>query len=83
MTKETDNLVLEHLRALRADMTAMSRKIDELRGDMNSRFATLSQRLDHMDGRLQASQYVLTATLGSILSDHEDLKARVGALEPS
>ncbi|BBE73340.1 hypothetical protein [Oharaeibacter diazotrophicus] len=71
---EGENLVLEHLKAIRKEMA-------EFRQDVNARFAILSQRLDHMEKRSEASQYVLTATLGSMLADSEDLKARLAALE--
>lgn len=81
MTKDTDNLVLEHLKAIRREMSDFRSEVDRRFNEVDRRFAIVSQRLDHMEKRLEASQYILTATLGSMLSDNEDLKARVAALE--
>jgi hypothetical protein len=81
MSNETDNLVLEHLRAIRKEVTDLRANMDRRFDEVDRRFAIVSQRLDHMEKRMEASQYVLTATLGSLLSDNEDVKARLAALE--
>jgi hypothetical protein len=81
MSNETDNLVLEHLRAIRKEVTDLRANMDRRFDEVDRRFVIVSQRLDHMEKRMEASHYVLTATLGSLLSDNEDVKARLAALE--
>ena len=81
MSKETDNLVLEHLKAIRKQMADFESKVDRRFDEIDRRFAIVSQRLDHMEKRTEASQYILTSTLGSLLADNEDVKARLAALE--
>ena len=81
MSKETDNLVLEQLRLMRKELAGFRSEMGEFRTEVAQRFAIVSQRLDHMEKRTEASQYILTSTLGSLLADNEDVKARLAALE--
>jgi hypothetical protein len=81
MTDETENLVLKHLKAMRKELADFRSEMGEFRSEVGQRFAIVSQRLDHMEKRTEASQYILTATLGSMLADSEDVKARLAALE--
>lgn len=74
MTRETENLILEHLRMMREE-------IADFRKDVDRRFATQSQRLDQMQMKIDASQYILTSTITSVLADYADMKDRVAALE--
>ncbi len=78
---DAENLVLEHLKAIRKQIVDLEAKVDRRFDEVDKRFAIVSQRLDHMERRLEASQYILTATLGSMLADNEDIKARMAALE--
>ncbi len=72
---DAENLVLEHLKAIRKQIVDLEAKVDRRFDEVDKRFAIVSQRLDHMERPLEASQYILTATLGSMLSDNEDIKA--------
>jgi hypothetical protein len=52
MTDETQNLVLEHLRAIRADMSDLKEGIHNLQVRMTSieeNMGTMNRRLDYID----------------------------------
>jgi predicted nuclease with TOPRIM domain len=63
MSDTPENIVLEHLRLLRAGMGQMIGKIDELKADMievkerlgfiESQYASLSRRVDRMAGDVE------------------------------
>jgi hypothetical protein len=74
MTDETTNLMLEQFRILRAE-------IEGVRSEIRQGFATLSQRLDHLETEVRGVNYVATVSIGSVLAQLEDLKARVKRLE--
>ena len=81
MTDETDNLVLELLRGMRADIGAF-------RSDMEKRFATvetrlsgIEERLDGIDLQLEGWRYVFVATTGLLATDLKDHDTRIAALE--
>jgi archaellum component FlaC len=81
MSSEPDNLVLAHLRELRAEMSAVEQRT-------NKRFDALEQHMDKMDG---AFAKVFRSFVGHrsmverTVADHEedisDLKVRVRRLE--
>jgi predicted nucleic acid-binding Zn-ribbon protein len=55
MTNGTDNLVLEHLRAIRAGQDAMREDIREIKtrlGILEQQYASLSSRIDRIEMRL-------------------------------
>jgi len=74
MTDETTNLMLEQFRILRAE-------IDGVRNEMRQGFTTLTQRLDHLKTEVRGVNCVATVSIGSVLADLNDLKARVKRLE--
>lgn len=74
MADEPINLVLEHLRQMRAQIAALEDKMD--RG-----FTSLSQRLDTLQTEVRGVNYVATVSIGAVLSELSDLKARVARLE--
>ena len=45
MTENTDNLVLEHLRALRNDVTALTRRVEDGFAQVNIRLSAVEQQL--------------------------------------
>ena len=56
MTNETDNLVLEHLRAIRETMDRMSDDVRDLKvrvTGVETGVATLNNRMDRMEVRLE------------------------------
>ena len=81
MADETENLVLEHLQAMRADNTAMRAGQDTLRREMQDGFARVSQRIDCLATELRGLSYIVSTAVGAVLADMEDLKARVSTLE--
>jgi predicted nuclease with TOPRIM domain len=55
MAPETENLVLEHLRHMRAAMDVMRDDIREIKtrlGIIEQQYASLSNRIDRIEGRL-------------------------------
>lgn len=55
MTTETENLLLEHLRHMRAAMDVMRDDIREIKtrlGILEQQYASLSNRIDRIEGRL-------------------------------
>ena len=53
---EADNLVLEHLRYIRARVDVLSEDMREVKdrlGALEERYAGLSRRLDRLDGRVE------------------------------
>jgi len=74
MAEETENLVLEHLRAMRATQ-------DDVRSEMRDGFARVSRRIDRLGTAMRGLSYIVGTAAGAVLADMEDLKTRVGALE--
>ena len=81
MTAETENLVIELLRGMRAEIAAF-------RADTEKRFTAIDGRLDGIDARLDAIEtqmegwrYVFVATTGSLVTDMKGHDARIAALE--
>ena len=74
MDDETENLVLEHLRAMRSDNATMRR-------EMQDGFARMSQRIDRLETEVHGLSYIVSTAVGAVLADTEDLKTRVGVLE--
>jgi polyhydroxyalkanoate synthesis regulator phasin len=70
MTDEVSNLILEQLRLMRADMAAIR---DELKA--------LTERIDTLETEVRGLNYIVTVTIGSLMSEVKDLKSRVSALE--
>ena len=55
MTDDVSNLILEHLRHLRAGQDALRADMLEVKerlGQLEAGYASLSRRIDRMDGRL-------------------------------
>ena len=53
---DTDNVVLEHLRHIRAAVDGLRDDMREVKGRLGileSQYASLSNRLDRMDGRVE------------------------------
>ena len=81
MTDETENLVLELLRGMRAEIAAF-------RAETEKRFTAVEMRLDGIDERLDAIEtqmegwrYVFVATTGSLVTDMKDHDTRIAVLE--
>jgi cell division septum initiation protein DivIVA len=70
MTDAPTNLVLEQLRLIRADISAVKTDI-----------ADLSARVENIDTQLQGLTYVVTTAIGSLAMEMKGLKNRVEALE--
>ena len=74
MTDETENLVLELLRGMRADMDGLRREVAELRTEMR-------ERLDAIETQLEGLRYVFVASTGSLVADPKGHDTRIAALE--
>jgi archaellum component FlaC len=51
----TDNLVLEHLRAIRGTVERLSEEMQDVKvglGNLENQYASISNRLDRLDGRV-------------------------------
>ncbi len=74
MTDETENLVLELLRAMRGDMDGLRREVAVLRTEMR-------ERLDAVETQLEGLRYVFVASTGSLVTDLKDHGIPLAALE--
>jgi hypothetical protein len=74
MVEETENLVLEQLRILRAEVAAH-------RQETREGFSALATRLDAVETEVRGANYIMTVSIGSVLADVGDIKARLKRLE--
>lgn len=74
MAGETENLVLEQLRILRAEVAAH-------RQETREGFSVLGARLDSVETEVRGANYIMTVSVGSVLADIGDIKARLKRLE--
>lgn len=81
MTDETTSLMLEQFRILRAEIAGVRNELATHREETRQGFVNLSQRLDHLETEVRGVNYVATVSIGSVLAQLEDLKARVKRLE--
>ena len=77
MTDETENLVLELLRGMRADMAGIRDQIGKVRDET----AAIRERLDAIETQMEGWRYVFVATTGSLVTDMKDHDTRIAALE--
>ncbi len=77
MTDETTNLMLEQFRILRAEIAGVRNELATHREETLQGFTTLSQRLDHLETEVRGVNSMATGSIGSVLAQLEDLKARV------
>ena len=77
MTAETENLVLELLPGMRADIAAMNKRFDGI----DKRLDGIDTRLDAIETQMEGWRYVFVATTGSLVTDMKDHDARIAALE--
>jgi hypothetical protein len=70
MSEETANLILEHLRGLRAE-------IADLRQDMRG----VQGRIDTMEAEMRGTGYGIFTALGSIVHDLKEMNERIAKLE--
>ncbi len=74
MSDETANLVLDLLRSMRADM-------QEQFSAMSEQFKAVNERLDPVETQVRGAGYIMTVSVGSLLTEVQDLKTRVVHLE--
>lgn len=72
---EPDNLVLEHLRGIRAKLDEVDRKIDRVEANFERRFEGLDERIEGLETRLDGLTHAVMAGFGAIV------KGRLGRLE--
>ena len=75
---EPENLVLEHLRAIRGSIEQLERKVDRL----EIRLEHVEERLDGIDTRMTGLTHAVMAGFGALvhrLDDHERRIARIEA----
>ena len=76
---EPDNIVLEHLRAIRADLGEVKQRIAAVEQTLESK-AEASQVTD-VDRKLDGLTHVVISSLGSLVRSFESLDKRVSRLE--
>lgn len=81
MTDETTVLMLEQFRILRAEIVGARSELATHCEETRQGFMNLSQRLDHLETEVRGVNYVATVSIGSVLADLNDRKARVKRLE--
>jgi uncharacterized coiled-coil DUF342 family protein len=77
MAEEPNNLVLRHLRDMRADMRSMDGKIDNLRGDIHEVKSVLDShtlRFDFLEGRVEMLREGTLTAIGFAASANEQHK---------
>ena len=77
MTDETENLVLELLRGMRADMAGIRDQIGKVRDET----AAIRERLDAIETQMESWRYVFVATTGSLVTDMKDHDTRIAVRE--
>ena len=77
MTAETENLVLDLLRGMRADMAAMNKRFDGI----DARLDGIDARLDAIETQLEGLRYVVVASVGSLVTDMKHHETRIAAFE--
>ncbi len=77
MADESENLVLELLRGLRADMGRLRDDIGKVRDET----AAIRDRLEAIETQLEGWRYVFVATTGSLVTDMKDHETRIAVLE--
>jgi archaellum component FlaC len=77
MTDETENLVLEPLRGMRADMGAIDKRLDGI----DARLDGIDSRLEAIETQIEGWRDVFVATTGSPVTDMKDHDARIAAFE--
>ncbi|MGF3024851.1 hypothetical protein ACQVP2_18765 [Methylobacterium aquaticum] len=79
---ELENLVLEHLRAIRGSIEPLDRKVERLEAKVESRFDHVEARIDELDTRVAGLTHAVVAAFGALghrLDDHERRIARIDA----
>jgi phage shock protein A len=76
---EPDNIVLEHLRAIRADLGEVKQRIAAVEQTLESK-AEASQVTD-VDRKLDGLTHVVISSVGSLVRSFESLDQRVSRLE--
>jgi hypothetical protein len=76
---EPDNIVLEHLRAIGADLGEVKQRITAVEQALESK-AEASQVAD-VDRKLDGLTHVVISSLGSLVRSFESLDKRVSRLE--
>ena len=81
MTDEAPDLILEQFGILRADIAGARSELASHREETRHGFTALGQRLDVLETEVRGVNYVATVSIGSLLADLNDLKARFKRLE--
>ena len=71
---EPDNIILEHLRGIRAQIEQLDRKFEQ-------KFDGLTERVDTLEIKLDGLTHAVIAGFGSVVHELDALKERVGRLE--
>ena len=67
---EPDNIVLEHLRAIRAEL-----------GEIKQRISTLENRMESFETKLDGFSHIVMSGFGGMVHSPESLNARLSRLE--
>ena len=67
---EPDNIVLEHLRAIRAEL-----------GEIKQRISTLESRMESFETKLDGFSHIVMSGFGAVVQSPDSLNARISRLE--
>ena len=67
---DPENIVLEHLRAIRADL-----------GEVNQRISTLESRMESFETKLDGFSHIVMSGFGAVVQSLDSLNARISRLE--
>ena len=71
---EPDNIILEHLRGIRAQIEQLDRKFEQ-------KFDGLTERVDTLEIKLDGLTHAVIAGFGSVVHELDEIKTRVSRLE--
>jgi hypothetical protein len=76
---DPDNIVLEHLRAIRSDLTDVKQRVSVLEQKLDSKAETA--QVADVDRKIDGLTHVVVSSLGALVRSFESLDRRVSRLE--
>lgn len=78
---DPENLVLEHLRAIRGSIEQLERRVGQLEARVDSRFEHVEERLDGIDTRMTGLTHAVMAGFGALVHRLDDHGRRIARIE--
>jgi hypothetical protein len=76
---EPDNIVLEHLRALRADLSEVKQRIGSVERKLDSKAETA--QVADLERKLDGLTHVVVSSIGSLVTSLKSIDQRVSRVE--